>query len=321
MATPSFMNMFDKLPLQSMPTFDSLNWKSTVNTLRRNFHAATRALEKDAPEMAAVEHLVIEHEHTLLKARHFTPLGAGVGPGPAIVFHHGGGFVVGDIDSHDMICRRLADASRCRVISMSYRLAPENKFPAAHDDAIANWAWVLENAEQLKIDPERLAVCGDSAGGNLSVFITHEAQRRGLQTPAFQLLLYPLLQFADIKSKKLTFQEGGFFIAQGLFEYFRDSYIESEDERMDTRVSPLFADDVDHRALAPAHIVLCGWDPLNDEGRAYAQKLESFGLPVTLQEHPGMVHGFMNLTALSEPVRDAIRQAGGTVGRHLGALE
>lgn len=317
----SFKDLFDKLPFDNMPRLDAPDWRTTVNRLRRNFHAATRSMEKDAPEMAAVEHLIVEHPQARLKARLYTPLGAGVGPGPGIVFHHGGGFVVGDIDSHDMICRRLADASRCRVLSMSYRMAPEHKFPAAHDDAIANWQWVVENASSLKLDPERLAVAGDSAGGNLCVHITHDARRSGIIEPRFQLLLYPLLQFADIRNKKLTFQEGGFFVAQGLFEYFRDSYIADAEDRMDPRVSPLFADDVDLRAMPPAHVVLCGWDPLNDEGRTYALKLESFGVPVSIQEHPGMVHGFMNLTALSEPVREAIRESGKRVGQSLGAFD
>ena len=143
--------------------------------------------------------------------------------------------------------------------------------------------------------------------------------RTGGHAPAFQLLLYPLVQFADIRTKKLTFQEG-FFISPKLFDYFRDAYIEADTDRMDIRVSPLFAPPEDFSGLPPTHMVLCGWDPLKDEGRAYASKLAAHGVPVTIREHPGMVHGFMNLTAISVPARDAIRDAGELVGRALSAI-
>jgi acetyl esterase len=162
-------------------------------------------------------------------------------------------------------------------------------------------------------------VAGDSAGGNLSAFLCQEMVRQSGPLPAFQLLLYPLVQFVDIRTKKLTFQEG-FFLSPNLFDYFRDAYIHSETDRMDPKVSPLFAPDNDFKGLAPAHFVLCGWDPLKDEGRAYASKLAAHGVPVTIREHPGMVHGFMNLTAMSMPAREAIREAGEVVGHALGAI-
>lgn len=139
--------------------------------------------------------------------------------------------------------------------------------------------------------------------------------------PAFQLLIYPLVQFVDIRAKKMTFQEGGFFLSPNLFDYFRDSYIAKDTDRMDKRVSPLFAADDDFAGLPPAHMVLCGWDPLKDEGRAYASKLAVHGVPVTIREHPGMVHGFMNMTAVSNPARQAIQDAGIVVGKALGALD
>ena len=129
------------------------------------------------------------------------------------------------------------------------------------------------------------------------------------------------MQFVDIRAKKLTFQEGGFFISPNLFDYFRDSYIDTEAERMDPRVSPLFAPDDDFKGLPPAHFVLCGWDPLKDEGRAFASKLAAHGVPITIREHPGMVHGFMNMTAVSNPARAAIHDAGLVVGKALGALD
>lgn len=302
-----------------LPDFSKLDWKQSTDRLRNSFYRASRSVERDAPELADISTLAVDGAAGPLKARLYTPLGAGIGPGPGILFYHGGGFVLGDLDSHDMICRRLAAASRCRVLSVDYRLAPEHPFPAAHDDAVAIWRWSTSRTDLLNIDPDRICVAGDSAGGNLAAFLCQELNRQGEPGPAFQLLLYPLVQFVDIKTKKLTFQEG-FFLSERLFDYFRDAYIHEEGDRMDCKVSPLFAPDSDFRGLPPAHVVLCGWDPLKDEGRAYASKLSAHGVPVTIREHPGMVHGFMNLTAVSVPARDAIHEAGETVGRALGAL-
>ena len=313
----TFRQFMDRFQL---PDFSSVDWKGSVDRLRQQFYVASRAIERDAPEMANISHLALPGATGTRMARLYTPLGAGMPPGPGIVFFHGGGFVLGDLDSHDMICRRLAEGSRCRVIAIDYRLAPEHSFPAAHDDALTAWNWITTHGDKFGINPERLAVCGDSAGGNLSAFIAQEMNRSEGISPAFQLLLYPLVQFVDIRTKKMTFQEGGFFISANLFEYFRDAYISNAADRMDIRVSPLFAPPDDFRGLAPAHFVLCGWDPLKDEGLAYADKMASFGVPVTVREHPGMVHGFMNLTALSDAVRIAIRDAGHVAGNALGAI-
>lgn len=310
-------NLFDKM---KMPDFSDIDWMQPVDALRRNFFAASRAVERGAPNMADISMLAVDGADGPLKARMYTPLGAGIGPEPGIVFYHGGGFMVGDLDSHDMVCRRLAEGARVRVISVAYRLSPEHKFPSAHEDADASWRWIVEHAEALGLDADRLAVGGDSSGGNLSVFITQEMNRTGGPMPAFQLLLYPLMQFADIRAKKMKFQESGFFISQDVFDFYRDAYVANEEDRMDVRVSPLFASDAELKGLPPAHIIVCGWDPLKDEGMAYADKLAAHGVPVTTHEHSSMVHGFMNLTAFSTPARKAIRAAGEITGKALGTL-
>lgn len=311
----SFM---DKLKI---PDFSNMDWKGSTDGLRQSFYRASRSVERDLPDLAEISNLIVDGADGPLKARLYVPLAAGITPAPAIIFFHGGGFVLGDLDTHDVICRRLAASSRCRVLSVDYRLAPENRFPDAHRDALAAWNWATDRNNILGFDPDRIAVAGDSAGGNLSAFIAQETVRTGKLSPAFQLLLYPLVQFVDIRAKRLTFQEGGFFISPNLFDYFRDSYVEKETERMDKRVSPLFAPDEDFAGLAPTHLVLCGWDPLKDEGRAYASKLAAHGVPVTIKEHPGMVHGFMNMTAVSVPARKAIEEAGLVVGKALGGRE
>ena len=313
----TFRSFMQKFKLPEMPSVD---WHGQTQKLRNSFYRASRSVERDLPELAEISNLIVDGADGPLPARLYIPLAAGVGPSPAIIFFHGGGFVLGDLDTHDVVCRRLAASARCRVLSVDYRLAPEHKFPAAHDDALAVWNWAVERGDILNFDPDRLAVCGDSAGGNLAAFIAQEMNRTGGVMPAFQLLLYPLVQFVDIRAKKMTFQEGSFFISPNLFDYFRDSYVGKETERMDPRVSPLFAADDDFSGLPPTHMVLCGWDPLKDEGRAYASKLAAHGVPVTIREHSGMVHGFMNMTAVSVPAREAIHAAGDVVGRALGAI-
>jgi len=318
----AFMDTVGLGPIElNPPDFSGLSTKQIATRLRSSFYKAGRAVEPDVPELAEISAHIIDGGDGPLPARLYTPLAAGVGAGPGILYFHGGGFVLGDLDSHDMITRRLAASSRCRVLSVDYRLAPEHKFPAAHSDALAAWRWAIERADLLGMDPERIAVSGDSAGGNLAAYLAQEMNRTDGPMPAFQLLLYPLVQFVDIRTKKMTFQQSGYFISPNLFDYFRDAYVGKETERTDPRVSPLFADDADFAGLPPAHVVLCGWDPLSDEGRVYADKLAAHGVPVTLREHKNMVHGFMNLTGVSKPAREAIHDAGKITGKALGALE
>lgn len=313
----AFRQLRDKLQLPEMQPVDL---RVPIERLRRQFFRMDYSSEPDAPELADIRLLTIAGPQGPLKARLYVPLGAGIPPGPGILFFHGGGFVLGDLDTHDMVCRRLAEGSRCRVLAIDYRLAPEACFPCAHDDALAAWAWLNEHGADVGMDPKRIAVAGDSAGGNLAAFICQQMVRAGGPKPAFQLLLYPLLQFADIRSKKMPPQESGFFISAALFEFFRGHYLPDAATYMDPRVSPLFAPLEDMRSLPPAHIVVCGWDPLRDEGLAYAAKLRSVGVSATGQEYSSMVHGFLNLTHVSATARAAARDAGAVVGEYLGAL-
>jgi len=291
-----------------------------IERLRQQFFRMDYSGEPDAPELAEVKLLTVPGPSGPLKARLYVPLGAGIPPGPGILFFHGGGFVLGDLESHDMICRRMAEGSRCRVLAIDYRLAPETCFPCAHDDALAAWQWISNHGEEIGIDHRRIAVAGDSAGGNLAAFICQQMNREGGPMPAFQLLLYPLLQFADIRSKKMSPQESGFFISVGLFEFFRGHYLPSPETFMDPRISPLFAPAEELRNLPPAHIIVCGWDPLHDEGLAYAAKLRAMGIQVSEKEYPSMVHGFLNLTHISATARTAAREVGKVTGEALGAI-
>lgn len=304
-----------------LPDLKPLDLRLPVDRLRREFLRIDYSSEPDAPELAEVRLLTLPGGGGPIRARLYVPLGAGMPPGPGIVFFHGGGFVLGDLDSHDMLCRRLAEGARCRVLAIDYRLAPEHCFPCAHDDALAAWAWLQEKGiEKAGIDPARCAVAGDSAGGNLAAYLCQQMVRANGPKPAFQLLLYPLLQFADIRSKKMSPQESGFFISANLFEFFRRHYLPDLASAMDPRMSPLFAPAEQLKGLPPAHIVVCGWDPLHDEGLAYGAKLRALGVQATEREYTSMVHGFLNLTPFFPAARTAVREAGEVVGRALGAI-
>lgn len=290
-----------------------------VRRMREHFFRTAATTEPDMPELAEVRMLSFARPEGAMRMRLYIPLGAGHAPGPGIVFFHGGGFVLGDLGTHDMICRRLAESSLCRVLAIDYRLAPEWRFPAAHEDALESWLWLNRNGPGIGIDPGRAAVAGDSAGGNLAAYVCQEMKRRGGPLPAFQLLLYPLLQFADLKAKKMPPQESGLFLSVGLFEYFRNHYLPDPGTYMDRRVCPLFSPPEELRGLPAAHIVTCGWDPLHDEGQVYAARLRSVGVAVTERDYASMMHGFLNLSAFSGTARSAAREAGEVTGRALGA--
>jgi acetyl esterase len=290
---------------------NKLDWRQPIGQVRQNFLAFSRAIEPDPPPLADVRDIPVTRSAAIgsgiLRVRLYTPLAAGIAPGPGVVWYHGGGFMVGDLESHDMVCRRLADASRCRILSVDYRLAPENKFPAAVDDALLGYRWALENFAVTGMDPTRLAVAGDSAGGNLAAVVCHEMLRVGDTAPVFQLLIYPLVQLADLGPERLDMQEG-LFLSAGTLEVIRRAYVPEGVDPTNPLLSPLF--NTDFSRLPPAHVITCGWDPLRDEGKAYADKLAAHGVRVTVRDYPEQVHGFFNLTALSARAREAVAAAG-----------
>lgn len=287
-----------------------------VGTIIRALRQSPRPQDREASALARVEAFTIDGETGPLNARCYIPV-ENKNSKACLVFFHGGGFVIGSTKNFDSACMRLSVAAKCRVISVSYRLAPEHRFPAAHDDAFAAWNWLINNAKSLKLDSKMIAVSGESAGGNLAAYLAQETARKKIQQPVFQLLFYPLLQYADVRSKKSSFKETGFLVATRLFELFRDTYVPRKPDRMDVRVSPLFAPPADFQRLCPAHMVLCGWDPLLAEGRAYADQMVRSGVKATVKEYPNMVHGFLSLTSRSRLAQNAVRQAGEIVGEAL----
>jgi acetyl esterase len=242
-------------------------------------------------------------------ARLFTPPALMEQPS-LLVYFHGGGWVIGGLDTHDDPCRFLAANAGVKVLSVDYRLAPEHPFPAAAEDALAAYEWAAANADRLGVDPGRIAVGGDSAGANLAAAVCLMAREGGTPSPAMQLLIYPVTETAGVATSRRTFAEG-FFLTRGDMDWFEERYLPPEVDREDPRVALLNATDLS--GLPPAYIAVAGFDPLRDEGEAYAQRLREAGVRVALRRHPGLVHTFANLTAVCPSARQAMLEAAGAL--------
>ena len=226
-----------------------------------------------------------------------------------MVFYHGGGWVLGDLDSHDDLCRFLAKRAGIRVLSVDYRLAPEHPFPAAVDDALAAYQWAVEHASELGTTRESVAVGGDSAGGNMAAVVAREEAREGTR-PLFQLLLYPAVDATERRRSRELFGEG-FLLTDSDMDWFLDHYHPDRATRNDPRLSVLLADDL--AGMPPAHVVTGGFDPLRDEGELFAARLAEAGVPVITRRYSDLVHGFAGLRQASTRFHEALSEIAGTV--------
>lgn len=249
--------------------------------------------------------------------RIYTPDDAGEVAMPGFVFFHGGGMVAGSLETHDLVCRALAQESGCRLIAIDYRLAPEHKFPAAVEDAVAAVRWVAAQAASLGVDPNKLVVGGDSAGATLAAVVTHAARRAGGPPIALQCLICPVLDFGEQSSSRLEFAEG-YLIDEATLAADLADYLPPGMNCADPRVSPLR--EADLGGLPSAIIHTAEFDPLRDEGNAYAQHLAAAGVSVEHVCHPGMLHNFHAMGAVLPQGRTVLKQIGEQIRRALSNL-
>ena len=267
--------------------------------------------------VASIRNLQIDGAEGKIKARLYKTPEQG-GPHPLLVFYHGGGFVLGDLDSHDSPCRTLCRHAGVDVLAVDYRLAPEHQFPAAPNDAIAAYRWALENAADLGSDPTRVLVGGDSAGGNLAAVTARETANSLTPPPFAQLLIYPVTDMVarvpgstEPNTRSYDLFGDGFLLTTELMNWFGSHYVEVIDQvdPADPRVSPLRADSF--AGLPPAIVITAGFDPLRDEGEAYARALSEAGNRVVHRRFEGLIHGFINMGGVSRMARDSMIEMAG----------
>ncbi len=289
----------------------------------RDGYRALVAMFGPVPDVAAAYDRTIPGPACEIPIRVYRP--EGEGPFGVLVFYHGGGWVIGDLDTHDRECRLLCNGAGCLVVSVDYRLAPEHPFPAAVEDSFAALQWIGRNAPELEGDPRRIAVGGDSAGGTLSAVMTLLARDQGGTALCYQLLIYPAVQpRAGDRYRSRERNAESPFLPQTAIDYFTSVYIGAAlgadgavSSREDVRISPLLADS--HRGLPPALVVTAEFDPLRDEGEAYARGLEAANVNVRLHRYDGMPHVFFQLSPILEEGKQLIEEASAALREAFGA--
>jgi acetyl esterase len=279
-------------------------WQVPPAMARQSFAAMMGLIGARDVAIGKIENFVIPGPAGDIRARAYAPVAASVLP--ALIYFHGGGFVVGGLDSHDGLCRLFAAEGEFRVIAIDYRLAPENRFPAAVDDAYAAAVWIAQNATALGVDAGRIAVGGDSAGGMLAAVVTQMAKEKGGPHIACQLLMFPNTQIGGETASLAEFAQG-YFIERKTIEWFYSQYVPPDADRNSPRLSPLRAKDFS--GLPPAYVMLGGYDPLHDEGLAYAEKLRAAGVKVTIADYADMVHCFIYLQTVLPQAHQAVADA------------
>src|SRR6266550_1794942 len=299
---PVIQALFEQFPQLAIRAV----WEKTPAEARVDFKRFCQFANPQGGAIGKTEDIKVPGPAGPLGLRIYTPVAAGGAALPAIVYLHGGGFVVGDLDCYDALCRTLANESGCRLISVDYRLAPEHPFPAAVDDCFAAFQWVQTNAPDISVDPNRLAVAGDSAGGNLAAVTCHLAKQNKTKPQiAYQLLIYPDTRVAASPSQRPF--GSGYFLDNRTIEKYHSYYVPAGVDPADPRLSPIEAKDVS--GLPAAYIVTAGFDPLREEGIAYAEKLKRAGVAVMQVDYPTMIHGFFSMQGLIPMASEAIAAA------------
>ena len=261
----------------------------------------------DPESVSRVEDRRIPSPDGTIPVRIYTP--AGSGPFPVLVYFHGGGWVLCNIDTHDPVCRSLANAAECLVVSVDYRLAPEHKFPAAADDCYAATQWVMNSASLINGDADRVAVGGDSAGGNLAAVVALMARDRGGRAPVFQLLIYPATDYYLPGTSSYQHNADGYFLTKDDMKWFWNHYLSKEADAANPCACPLRAASL--TGLPSALVITAEFDPLRDEGEMYAARLRESGVSARLVRYDGMIHGFFSMAGVLEQGKDALGLAAG----------
>jgi acetyl esterase len=308
---PQVQAVIEMVARSGRPAYHTLSPKDA----RQLFLETRPAATPTPPQIGSVRNLVAETAAGTIPLRLYRPAGVSdATPLPAYVYFHGGGWVIGDLETHDVLCRQLTAASGASVISVDYRLAPEHKFPAAADDAWAATRWVVAHGGELGLDAGRLAVGGDSAGGNLAAVVALMARDAGGPAIRQQVLIYPVVDVMRETRSYADFAEGYMFTRDSM-RWFVAHYLRSKDDAGDWRVSPLRAPSL--AGLPPALIVTAGFDLLRDEGEMYAGRLRDAGVTVDYVCYGGMVHGFAGMGKLIDTAQRAVSLIGDTLRQAL----
>ena len=261
--------------------------------LRQQLRTMVTLMDEPAPALPRIEDIQIPGPAGSIGARIYDPAEAKAPSRPVVVYYHGGGWVQGDLETHHGLCARLAERAGALVVAVDYRLAPENKFPAAVEDSLAAYRWLRAHAAELGGDPRRVGVAGDSAGGNLSAVVSQLAARAGETVPTCQVLIYPAVDFALDTSSHRELEEAHVIPRERILWYMQQ-YLRGDADRDDLRASPLRAANLSGQP--PALVITAGFDPLRDEGLAYAERLRAAGVDTVYREYPGQIHAFVSLT-------------------------
>ena len=296
---PQARMLMDQVAASGIRPFE----ESSVAEARQTIMMLASAAGEPVP-VGKVENRTVPGPAGDIPLRVYTPDGRG--PFPVLVFFHGGGWVIGNLDTHDGVCRLLANGAGCMVASVDYRLAPEHPFPAAAEDSYAATKWIAGKAATIGADPKRVAVGGDSAGGNLAAVVALMARDRGGPALVHQLLVYPV---TDAPGDTASYRDNaeGYFLTAASMHWFWKHYTGAVKNPLDPYACPLRA--TNHGGLPPALVITAEFDPLRDEGEAYAARLRDAGVPVQMSRYPGMIHGFFGMGSLLDQGKAAIAGA------------
>ena len=290
-------------------------WQLSAQGARELFDKTSPVLDVKFEEVARFEQIRVPGPAGEIRVNLYAPQPKAAGPLPLLVYFHGGGFVVGSLESYDKLCRALANRVGCLVASVDYRLAPEHKFPAAPDDCLAALCWLREHAGEIGADATRIAVGGDSAGGNLAAVTALQARDAGLKL-VYQLLVYPCTGARQDEPSHFAFAEKLLLTRKNIV-WFYEQYVGADSDRDDWRLAPVLA--LELAGVAPALVIVAGHDPLRDEGIAYAERLKAAGVPVEFTNYEGMVHGFFSLSGAIDGGKQAIAQSVAALRRAFGS--